>query len=106
MASHGSQVKWLLNWTEGRVSRFLPVSQEKCKILEGAGGLPPGTELTYDELEALCSLQASGEAAGGRHGGLPSFLFLSFLSSFLSFFLSCLFAWSCSLFDCSLFGWV
>ena len=34
---------------------------EKCQILQGTSGLPPGTTLKYAELEALCALQPSGE---------------------------------------------
>ena len=35
--------------------------EEKCQILQGTSGLPPGTTLKYAELEALCALQPSGE---------------------------------------------
>lgn len=34
---------------------------EKCQILKGTSGLPPGTTLQYAQLEALCALQPSGE---------------------------------------------
>lgn len=38
-----------------------PWSKEKCQILKGTSGLPPGTTLQYAQLEALCALQPSGE---------------------------------------------